>query len=94
MTKSCSYCYISDRKPTTKDYFDKMNLWRQYFDDGIFKFIKGDTPLENFEEIISKEEKYIYYHYFQCRCDSLISAGVCIRSSEPVLEHIKELPFN
>ena len=92
MNKECSYCEIPRRELNSQDYFDKMYLWRQFVEEGTFKFIRGDTPIENFDEIISKEEKYVYYHYFECKCGSLIRAGVCIRSSVPVLEHIESMP--
>ena len=92
MKDRCTYCEIPDRKLNTKDYFDKMSLWRQYVDDGLLKFKGGDTSLENFEEEISIEDKYIYYHYFECNCGTYIRAGVCIRSSVPLLEHLDSLP--
>lgn len=90
MNKRCKYCIIPDRELNSKDYFDKMTLWRQK--DGLFKFIRGDTPFENLEEVISKEEKYAYYHYFECNCGTYIRSGVCIRSSVPILEYIDVLP--
>lgn len=92
MIKECSYCYIPKRELNSQDYFNKMNLWRQFVNKGIFRFVRGDTPIENFDEIISKELKYVYYHYFECKCGTLIRAGVCIRSSVPILEHIESIP--
>jgi len=92
MSNKCSHCEIPERKLNSNDYFDKMKLWRRYVDEGIFKFIGGDSSLESFEEAISKEEKYIYYHYFECSCGTYIRTGVCIRSSVPILEHINSLP--
>ena len=88
MTSKCSYCEIPNRDLSVNDYFDKMSLWRKYVSEGAMKFLDGDTPLENFEEEISKEEKYVYYHHFKCNCGKVIRAGVCIRSSVPILEHI------
>ena len=93
MIKSCKYCTIPDRELNTKDYFDKMILWRQYVNDGHLKFKGGDTSLENFEEEISREEKFIYYHYFECDCGNFIKSGVCIRSSVPILEYIDKIPL-
>ena len=92
MNNRCKYCEIPDRELNAKDYFDKMSLWRQYVNDGLLKFIGGDTALENFEEAISREDKYIYYHYFECDCGIYIQAGVCIRSSVPILKHLDSLP--
>lgn len=93
MKDSCKYCAIPNRELTSKDYFDKMILWRQYVNDGLLKFEGRDTSLENFEEEISKEVKFAYYHYFKCKCGNYIRSGVCIRSSVPILEHIDELPI-
>lgn len=92
MSNKCSYCEIPERKLNSKDYFDKMTLWRRYVDEGIFKFIGGDSSLVSLEETISNEEKYAYYHYFECSCGTYIKTGVCIRSSVPILEHINSLP--
>ena len=87
MKNKCTYCEIPQRKLTIDDYFEKMSLWRKYVNQGILKFIGGDTPLENFEEEISKEEKYTYYHYFECNCGNFINTGICVRSSVPILEY-------
>lgn len=92
MNERCKYCIIPDGELISKDYFDKMTLWRQYLKDGLFEFMGGDTPLENFEEVISKEEKYAYYNYSECSCGTYIRSGVCIRSSVPILEYIDALP--
>lgn len=88
----CKYCDLPNRKLTSIDYFEKLALWRKYVKDNLFEFKGGDTLLENFEEEISKEEKYVYYHYFKCNCGNIIRSGVCIRSSVPILEYIKKLP--
>lgn len=88
----CKYCAIPHRQLTLEDYFEKMNLWRQYVKENLFNFIGGDCSLENFEEEISKEEKYSYYHYFVCNCGKIIKSGVCIRSSIPILQYINKLP--
>lgn len=92
MSKKCIYCEIPDRKLSTKDYFDKINLWREYVDNGFLEFLGGDSSLENLEATISKEEKYAYYHYFKCICGNYIKTGVCIRSSVPLLEHVNSIP--
>jgi hypothetical protein len=93
MKKKCEYCEIPKRELNTTDYFNQMILWRQYVKDGNLKFKGGDSSLENFEEEISKEEKYVYYHYFECICGNYIKSGVSIRSSVPILEHIDKLPL-
>lgn len=92
MNSKCTYCEIPNRELNSKDYFDKMTLWRQYVQDDIMKYKGGDTPLENFEEIISREEKYVYYNYFECKCGKYIKTGVCIRSSTPIIEYISVFP--
>jgi hypothetical protein len=89
---NCKYCLIPNRKLTSKDYFEKMVLWRQYVSENLFEFKGGDCLLDNLEEEILNEEKYVYYHYFKCNCGRIIRSGVCIRSSEPILEYIEELP--
>ncbi len=89
MKNECEYCEIPKRELTIDDYFEKMSSWRDYVSQGILKFTGGDTPLENFESEISKEEKYVYYHYFECNCGNRIRTGVCIRNSVPILEHME-----
>ena len=93
MKKSCKYCAIPNRKLTSKDYFDKIELWGQYVNEGLFEFKGGDTSLEYLKEEIYREEKFAYYHYFKCDCGNYIRTGVCIRSSVPILEYIDELPI-
>ena len=93
MTK-CKYCIIPNKELTTKDYFEKMTLWQQYVKEKIFEFKGGDCSLENFKEEISREEKYVYYHFFKCNCGKTIRSGVCIRSSVPLLEYIDNLPVD
>ncbi|HLV42465.1 MAG TPA: hypothetical protein VKY37_09310 [Brumimicrobium sp.] len=92
MECKCSYCDLPKGDLNYKDYFEKIALWRQYVNEGIFKFIGGDTALETLEEEVFKEEKYVYYHFFECTCGSFLRTGICIRSSIPILEHIKSLP--
>ncbi len=89
MNQECNYCKIPKRELNTDDYFEKMSLWRDYVNNGIFKFCGGDTPLETFEKEISKEEKYVYYHFFECTCGNKIRTGVCIRSSVPIIEYLE-----
>lgn len=91
--KKCKFCLIPNRQLTTKDYFEKMILWRQYVKENLFEFKGGDCLLDKFEEEISKEEKYVYYHYFKCSCGKIISSGVCIRSSTPIIEYIDKIPL-
>ncbi len=93
MNKSCKYCAIPNRELTAKDYFDKIELWSQYVNKGHFKFKGGDTSLEDLKEEISREEKFAYYHYFECDCGNYIRTGICIRSSTPILEYIDVLPI-
>jgi len=88
MNNKCTFCRIPDRELNTKDYFDKMKLWRQFVTEGLMKFKGGDTSLEKFEEEISRELKYTYYHYFECNCGRSIKTGVCIRSSVPIIEYL------
>tara|TARA_R110000764_G_scaffold2178_1_gene9359 strand:+ start:1265 stop:2149 length:885 start_codon:yes stop_codon:yes gene_type:complete len=90
--KSCKYCAIPNRELTSKDYFDKIELWSRYVKEGLFEFKGGDTSLADLREEISREEKFAYYHYFKCDCGNYIRTGVCIRSSVPILEYINELP--
>ena len=92
MNKGCEYCEIPKRELKWIDFFEKMVLWRKYVNDGLFKFKGGDSKLENFEEEISREQKYVYYYYFKCNCGTYIRSGVCIRSSIPILEYLKSLP--
>ncbi len=89
MKKECEFCKIPNRKLNTNDYFEKLSLWKDYVSQGIFKFIKGDTSLENLEEEIYNENKYVYYHYFECKCGKKIKTGICIRSSVPLIEYIE-----
>tara|TARA_R110002033_G_scaffold168962_2_gene209074 strand:+ start:143 stop:1027 length:885 start_codon:yes stop_codon:yes gene_type:complete len=93
VNKSCKYCTLPNRELTSKDYFDKIELWREYVNKGLFEFKGGDTSIENLEAEISKEEKFTYYHYFECNCGNYIRTGVCIRSSSPILEYIDKLPI-
>ncbi len=93
MSKSREYGVIPNRKLTPNDYFDKIDLWRKYVNEGLFKFKGGDSSLKDLEEEISKEEKYAYYHYFECKCGNYIRTGVCIRGFVPILEYIDEFPI-
>ena len=89
---NCKYCLIPNRQLTTTDYFEKMVLWRQYVKENLFEFKGGDSSLENFEDEISREDKFAYYHYFKCNCGKTIRSGISIRSSVPILEYIDKLP--
>ncbi|MCO7332902.1 hypothetical protein [Riemerella anatipestifer] len=75
MSKSCEYCAIPNRKLTLKDYFEKIDLWRKYVNEGLIQFKGGDTSLEDLEKEIYKEEKFAYYHFFECNCGKYIRTG-------------------
>ena len=89
---NCKHCFIPNRKLKISDYFNTLSKWSKYVDTGIFKLIVGDCPLTDLEKHISSEKKYIYYHYFKCKCGKFCRSGICIRSTIPILEKMDEIP--
>lgn len=93
MTKrKCQYCAIPNNKLTVDNYFSKLKELEGYVKDNRMELIFGDCPLENISVEISKEQKFAYYHYFKCACGNFLRCGISVRSRNPIVEIIPELP--
>ena len=75
---------------TELDAFATLDRVRAAADAGQLRLLRADCPLELTEELVTREAKYSFVHFLECRdCGAFLFFGIHIRGT-PIL---KTVPF-